>query len=153
MSAIDDALPISTADLKRMGLGIPDYQNTIVVRSKNDSFTVQYEDNKSLYSEYINVSDAGSNLIGWESVTTSASHFTRTITVLKPCLIVVSDGRNTIGFKGNGQSTFKRINLGYSEQSISIQLAVSTGDVIKVRAGDASNRTVDVCLFLVIPYK
>ena len=153
MSNITDALPISTADLKRMGLGIPDYQNTIVVRSKNDSFTVQYEDNKSLYSEYIDVSNAASGLTGWESVTNSSSNLTRTITVLKPCLMVVSDGSSPIGFKGNGQSTFKRINLGYSTQSISMQLAVSTGDVIKVRAGDSSDRSKDICLILVIPYK
>lgn len=153
MSNITDALPISTADLKRMGIGIPDYQNSIVIRSRNEVTNVSYSDNVSLYSKYVTIDDPITGRDGYQVVSNKSTTYTRTITAKVSCQILVVDGGNPVGIKTDGATSWVSFPLGFSNYPGAHTFKLNDGDALMIRTSSKDASDVDPNVIILIPYK
>ena len=131
----------------------PNYQNSVIIRSRTGQMKVQYEDNLTKYSNYVDVSANATGLPGHESVSATATQYTRLITAKVDCILHVTDGSNPVGIRCNGSTEFVSIPLGMDNLPGSVQLYLKTGDSVAVRAGEASNTTLDPLAIVVIPFE
>lgn len=151
MSNITDALPISLKDLKQY-IKIPDYQNTVVLRSRNSVCNVSYNTNASVYNKYVTVDVPNKGSDGYNTVVTSADKYTRTLTAKTDCILIVTDGSNPVGIKQNNTSSFVSIPIGTESLPGTVQLQLSVGDKVIIRSG-SSEGELDPLVVVCIPYK
>lgn len=140
-------------------VGYIDWSQAVIIRSRNDTAIYKTPwQSTSAYDIKINgtvvcsVSAASKNLPGYESVGTTSGHYTRSITILKRGLLMVTDGSHGVGYCKRGTSSWTPIPLSMDSYPGTICMNVFANDKVMVRSGSGLTSEYDPTNIVYAPW-